>query len=151
MSDPEKPLHVLVSEALGWTDCEGRETERWTSTVILNPSPNRGESVLWIGRQPLDPAEIQSHPMLPMRTGPHSGRVPIPRYDTDWSATGPLIEKYGIELTITGRPPKTHWVCWAAKREGFTPSAEGATGSQHPLRSVCYLLLELKAAGKLEA
>jgi hypothetical protein len=62
----------------------------------------------------------------------------IPRYDTDWSATGHLIEKYGIDLERGGAGQ------WRAYGPGS--EAEGDT----PLLAVCNLLLALKAAGKLE-
>jgi hypothetical protein len=68
-----------------------------------------------------------------------------PRYDTDWSATGPLIEKYGIRVELTG-PVVIHPIGkWRAdygfgEHDGF-----GAT----PLLAVCNLILALKDAGKL--
>jgi hypothetical protein len=77
----------------------------------------------------------------------------IPRYDTDWSATGPLIEKYGITVTpgsCLGQF-KSPWVAardFVAECDGWA-SDEDADGPT-PLLAACNLLLALKAAGKLE-
>src|SRR5436189_36534 len=76
----------------------------------------------------------------------------VPRYDTDWSATGPLIEAQRIAVV-----PHSPTV-WRALRmpmigcndevyvENLSDSAEGTT----PLLAVCALLLRLKEAGKLK-
>jgi hypothetical protein len=120
----EKPLHVQVAEALGWTDLRpqtwdigGTKYVRDEWGGILFDKPGDTVPRVW-------------------------GRVP--RYDTDWSATGPLIEKYGINLT----GPRPWDACRGHDREGFhdEPNGEGPT----PLIAVCNLLLALKAAGKLE-
>jgi hypothetical protein len=73
----------------------------------------------------------------------------LPRYDTDWAATGPLIEKFRITL---GRNPFDG--DWAAYHTWDVralvqnpPSAHGET----PLLAICNLILALKEAGKLEA
>jgi len=152
MSEPGKPLHAQVAEALGWTDCEARATERWTSEIILNPTSNRGESVVWIGRQPLDPAEKPGHPMLPARTGPHSGRWPVPRYDLDWSATGPLIEKYEISLifddgwgAFTGYSHYEGEASW--DETSWDPTRPP---DKTPTLAVCHLILALAATGEAE-
>jgi len=60
----EKPLHVQVAEALGWTGCNQSGFDWWGDSQDTPSSPR--------------------------------GYAKIPSYDTDWSATGPLIEKYGI-------------------------------------------------------
>ena len=117
----EKPLHVQVAEALGWTEIE--------------PCGN-----VFCGR---DPEGIwqEKHNYLP-------------NYDTDWSATGPLIERYKINIfgysdggyEATSQRIDT-FVCkeCGAVRE-HPPSAEGST----PLIAVCHLLLALHKAGKLQ-
>lgn len=68
------------------------------------------------------------------------------RFDTDWSATGPLIEKYEIELTpaLDGDP-------WAAESwKNWPDSAFNSVGiGPTPLIAVCDLILALAAAGKL--
>jgi len=110
----EKPLHVQVAEALGWTDCQ------------LEPSG------LWVGR---------GHPW--------HGPVELKRYDTDWSATGPLIEKYELALGQTGmEDPKPTWVAWwPGSCDVDTCSVDAPADT--PLLAACHLLLALKAAGKL--
>lgn len=110
----EKPLNVRVAEALG---CEPIEDDGY--------EPHR----FYCGCDPLTHATPGELPRLV-------------RYDTDWSATGPLIERYGIDLTkLLG----SH--CWLAEGQpdGWLDSAEGPT----PLLAVCNLILALHAAGKL--
>ena len=121
----EKPLHVQVAEALGWTDisCAGPKP-------ILS-LPGKGAS-LWGGLPPgFDPRDafFRGDAVL-------SG---IPRYDTDWSATGPLIERLGIATW-----PQSEG--WAAELR-LEDRATGPT----PLIAVCNLILALHAAGKLAA
>src|SRR3972149_10154355 len=104
----EKPLHVQVAEALGWTECQ----------------PSSGVDLIdCVGTSPA--------------IGPG---VDVPRYDTDWSATGPLIEKYGIET----KPNGAFWQAWVDE-----PAMGGAEVGPTPLLAVCNLILALKAAGKL--
>jgi hypothetical protein len=75
----------------------------------------------------------------------------IMEYDTDWSATGPLIEKHCIGLTHLW---PGDWggdgFRWAAITAGEVrhglPLIEGPT----PLTAVCNLILALKESGKLE-
>ena len=85
----------------------------------------------------------------------HSGEEHPPRlarFDTDWSATGPLIEKYEISVG----PGATEAGPWAAISGVFVDGGgwdgldfdyrgKGPT----PLIAVCHLLLALKKAGKL--
>ena len=67
----------------------------------------------------------------------HPGYGWTPHYDTDWSATGPLIERYRVSLTST--PDE-----WWAVRSGFN-GQDGPT----PLIAACNLILTLHKAGKL--
>ena len=129
----DKPLHVQVAEALGWTDCQ-LQTEfsamEWA---------RHGH---WIGRG-INPGDKIDTPQ------------PIPHYDSDWSATGPLIEKYPITLgrfakwfqngqwfaILPGESEHPHDFDNAAARA----EAHGPT----PLIAVCNLILALHKAGKL--
>jgi len=66
--------------------------------------------------------------------------VLVPRYDTDWSFIGPLIEKH--EMAIFPEAPGL----WAATEYRYELYDQyGPT----PLVAVCNLLLALKEAGKL--
>lgn len=77
----------------------------------------------------------------------------VPRYDTSWCATGPLIAKYGIELfTLWPGDRGQDGFRWGAQTgadnrspEHHERMAEGPT----PLLAVCILLLQLHKAGKL--
>ena len=62
-------------------------------------------------------------------------KVPIPQFDTDWSATGPLIERYRIDLE--------NGPGWSAYACGITKDADT------PLLAVCHLIIALGKAGKL--
>jgi hypothetical protein len=73
---------------------------------------------------------------------------PVPRYDTDWAATGPLIEKYGISVRLSPFPTDAAlpWVAWAGATDVTGRLRErGPT----PLIAVCNLILLLKESGKL--
>jgi hypothetical protein len=112
-----KPLHVRVAEALGW--------------VVYD----QGGLMLPAGRGTLGHAPgaaIVGHP------------VQIPWFDTDWSATGPLIEKYGIMIT-PGVPGFSSWEAYV-KVDVRSDGTDGGT----PLEAVCNLILALAEAGKLE-
>lgn len=119
----EKPLHVRVAEALGCS---------WPKHYI--------DGDAWHCR-----CGCYEH-----AGGDDSDSSEIFRYDTDWSATGPLIEKYSISVTRTWKAmlediPGDNWIaCIKDANRGF---ADGPT----PLVAVCNLLLKLHAAGKLKA
>lgn len=122
----EKPLHVRVAEAIGWTDCH-YDGER-------DGEPGSG---IWFGN-------CSDCSVLPKWFCPITeGLVQVPSYDTDWSATGPLIEKYRIGLVPDGG--RSH--CWSAQVwwERFAAGKKGPD----PLIAVCNLILALKEAGKL--
>ena len=64
-------------------------------------------------------------------------------YDSDWSATGPLIERFGIN---TLRHPSNASI-WLANKAGDT---YGSTTEAHtPLLAACNLILQLHKAHKL--
>lgn len=125
MSD-EKPLHVRVAQALGWTIIEHVDG-------------------LWRGLTPQDPRLGKIHCM-------------VARYDTNWGATGPLIEKCGINLERVFTPEGVRWKAskWFGEEAEHLPGLEGieeevldASGDT-PLVAVCYLLLVLAVHGKLK-
>lgn len=112
-----KPLHVRVAEALGW----GGPFQRGGGTMLATDNH-------WDGRAPGNYVIGEQHDR-------------IPRYDTDWSATGPLIERYRI-LLVTA----PDWGDWTARAHDSLLQARAAT----PLIAVCNLIIALAAAGKLE-
>lgn len=117
----EKPLHVRVAEALGWFGFE--------------PSPNG----MW-------PDEWRGHPPVPIVGEPAKE---VPRFDIDWSATGPPIERLRIQFWAQpyDEPRPELWYAGIPTARGSSLHAEGPT----PLIAVCNLILALKAAGQLEA
>lgn len=112
---PEKPLHVQIAEALGWSHVRCR-------AALMRVAFPREE--WWYGNPPNKASE-----------GVVSA---IPRYDTDWSATGPLIEKYRFDLSFQD----PHW------RASQMYSPFEAYG-EPTLIAVCNLILALAKEGKL--
>jgi len=120
MTEQEKPLHVRVAEALGW-----RVERRPPGGILLPDQARPGKG--WVGWR--DGMLLDE-------------RKPIPDFDTDWAATGPLIEKYGIWVHPCDHDGTSHWV---ASNE----HDESIPESRTPLEAVCHLILALKEAGKL--
>lgn len=127
MREAEQPLHVQVAEALGWTDCH------------LCGHKECGPG-FWVGDVPVVDGTIRESHLMP-------------RYDTDWAATGPLIEKYGIDINHFGDGNPADCadpMSWFARHErrewGTWDECEAAT----PLLAVCALILLLKSLGELE-
>lgn len=117
----EKPLHVRVAEALGWTQI--------VPGGIMLPGCRMGY-----------PPEQQII----------GEKEQVPWFERDWSATGPLIEKYSIDIARTWKAieediPGDHWI--ARIRDTKRGFADGPT----PLVAVCNLILKLHEAGKLRA
>lgn len=130
---PDKPIHVQVAEALGWTDCTLSGYVHW-----------RGEHFedrrTWQG----------INPHVAERTTIQSS---VPRYDTDWAATGPLIEEYRLTVRPTMQFPRdsddaASWDAFVYVDDFHTIGrfVVGVT----PLLAVCNLILELGKAGKLK-
>lgn len=121
--EPDKPLHVRVAEALGWThhDYDGK--------VKYCLSGGTGYWRTVDGEEFCD--RCDSCP---------------PRYDTDWSATGPLIEKFIICLAPAPRSVYDNPPWWrATPLDDCHLTQLGPT----PLNAACRLILALKEAGKL--
>ena len=81
----------------------------------------------------------------------------VPCYDTDWSATGPLLEKYRISTGkynpwfLGGKYYAVQRAEFASEEEALAnmgPETHEATGNS-TLEAVCQLLLQLHKAGKL--
>lgn len=130
----EKPLHAQVAEAIGCTP------------TLVTSYPN--------GTKPSDPfwtcaCRGRIHNCEGVDGAPNEGDS-IEAYDTDWSATGPLIERFGITISdckgkvweaFSGFELEPYaWAGW-----NWNDFASGQT----PLVAVCNLILALKAAGKL--
>jgi len=111
-----KPLHVQVAEALGHSVADINTFYGWMRV----PPDN------WNGTDPI-PGDI-------------------PHYDTDWSATGPLIEKYSISVAPQSRSHLDVPPSWQTDHKGESVYFQI---SPSPLEAVCNLLLALHKAGKL--
>jgi len=83
-----------------------------------------------------------------------------PRYDTDWSATGPLIERlritiFPVEAWVEGYEPGGFAAVTEASISGYEFECWPGTGYQilpvgpTPLVAACTLILALAGAGKL--
>jgi hypothetical protein len=127
-----KPLHIRVAEALGRKPCPkwkvwgvGLAGTEWTHDAQ--------------GCNHLVPCYPPSDP---------------PRYDTNWSVTGPLIEKYGISVWVTFPGDfGQDGFRWAAQMEADARSPMPNTVphvGRTPLEAVCYLIIELARIGKLK-
>lgn len=115
-----EPLHVQVARAIGWDDIE------CVGWLPCNPP-----MAVYQGRKP------DGIPIL-------LARDQIPRFDTDWAATGPLIEKHGIGID-------KRKAGWAAT---FFPEHLWETFVEMddlPLVAVCRLIVTLSKAGKLKS
>jgi hypothetical protein len=112
-----KPLYVRVAETLGWTDGRrcGDLAAVWASG--------------WDGLPPR---------AVPIIGQPEAGRQKIPRYDIDWSATGPLIEKYEIGIQPQRRSPYDTPPWWIAHIERGSRTAAHLDST--PLLAACHLI-----------
>lgn len=70
-----------------------------------------------------------------------------PRFDIDWSVTGPLIERLGLCLTWESNGRKI--VRWHAS-DNVPDQARDLESGPTPLVAVCRLLLMMKAKDRLE-
>lgn len=118
MVSGDKPLHVRVAEALGWT-CLGHDG--------FNPD-------LWRGCPPSE----KPHPPCVVFT--YAGGY-LADYERDWSATGPLIERLGIGLYRHQSGP-FWWVAQPPEKwHDEEPEIPYHFGGRTPLLAVCELLV----------
>lgn len=131
----DKPLHVRVAEALGWPPCEyitdeahdpKRPIYGWRVCHREHAGGQDCEHMWHCGKEDYYAA---------------------PSYDTAWSETGPLIERYAITLHGADLPDETPWIASRVLGAADVYEGEGAT----PLFAVCRLILALSEAGKLDA
>lgn len=131
----EKPLYVRVAEALGWQDIEN-----CGGLMIPQASHHCGRppgQVVIIGK-------------------PEEGRKRIPRYDLDWSVTGPLIERLDVSFG-RGGAEGAEVFAWIGRITFANDVAVEAnvdwTLATGPTRlvAVCNVILAMHAAGKLES
>lgn len=139
----EKPLHVRVAEALGWSDLKAMELVPSGIAQWWGKPPDD-----WVRQNGLFVGDIDREGRRVTLT-PNYGLVP--RYDADWAATGPLIAHLGLD--VTERDPGLFVAGVSAYRGVRSDEDPGwpleGTGPGH-LGAVCDLILKLKSAGQLE-
>jgi hypothetical protein len=133
VKEGEKPLHVRVAEALGLV-------------VTQKPVGN------FVWYRPEFLVDVSVLPERKKDCVPFDGDVwaevhEIPRYDTDWAAGGPLIDRFGINLTCDHQATSTArlWEAWYQPGDVWLASKFGPT----VLVAVCNMIIALKEAGKL--
>lgn len=134
----EKPLHVRVAEALGCRLAIYNLGDR--TTYECGCAPERAGDLTNCRRYPHGQDAITDD-------GERYGSSMLPLYDTDWAATGPLIERFKLDVWCSlGGDPRNPW----ASRADFAPGEPEMRGST-PLVAVCWLIVALAQDGKLEA
>jgi len=162
----EKPLHVRVAEALESgveiDMFDGPGPQNIASITEASAFPSIGATRVWWIRRPLPKDHYETECPYAYEGEPCEckPRVDlIPRYDTNWSATGPLIEKLTISIRDTTRCSDavvnpvviagTFELGWAARRGGWPGVHYNDVYGETPLIAVCNLILALKEAGRL--
>lgn len=124
-----EPLHVQVARALGCRP-EWHEGHDWWLCGCNDDSH--------VATSEIEDGEAIGPPILRA-------------YDTDWSACGPLLERFKIETTFTphkGGPEEWTATAWLPPRE---PQEVKRISGPTPLIAVCNLILALHKEGKLNA
>lgn len=144
----DKPLHVRVAEALGWT-----EIARWK----FGPDDEiyRVESGGALAGTPPGPTEhleengwhLDAIGTVSERDGGDADKTyfSIPRYDTDWYATGPLVEAWQIKLVpyVDGR-----WEACSHQERWLVDDGYPCAMEPTALLAVCSLILSWQRHGK---
>ena len=138
----EKPLHVQVAEALGHRvrdasyeckrQCIGNVYDEGPFPSVSHLTHRHGGWQWW--RQ------------YPYEEDGTWERCPL--FDVDWSATGPLIEKYAIDV----EGPRGNLEPWMAGawRPHDEPLTHERKGGDTPLIAVCKLIIALAQQGQLD-
>lgn len=130
----EKPLHVRVAEAIGLTVQD--ESVYGCRQMCVRSVSDSGDFPM-PGHRPHD--HILWTYYRKCEWEEDGDWEPVVSYDTDWSATGPLIEEFGFNLEAGNG--------WTALDWGGEYAAVGST----PLEAVCHLIIALSEAGKLQS
>lgn len=131
----DKPLHVQVAEALGWPSPE----------FITNEGHDPNRPIYGWRKCYREHAEGEDCEQEHLWHCGTEDFFKAPDYDTDWSATGPLIEKYKIDIFS---PRGDTWMA-QAWRPNDLPQETFKSSGMTPLEAVCSLILKLKAVEKL--
>jgi len=139
-----KPLHVRVAEALGWSAFLSKHGH----FIVTHGEDPRGESERGTsceysyGNYNSYVYDPHTGKKLPERTDWWEDCPHVPQFDTDWAATGPLIEKLKIDLG-----PINAMREWRAV--SMLPENDEYWTGPTPLIAVCNLILKLAEAGRL--
>lgn len=138
----ELPRYVRVAKALRWTNLEFKS---W----YLHDDGTPAEEPQWHGTAPLLNRTGYGTPLNPLweeniEAGRHWNELwRVPRYDKDWAATGPLIERFRLELA---QDESGAW--WAETGDIKDPAIQACAAT--PLEAICELILKLAEAGALK-
>jgi len=127
-----KPISVRVAEAVGW-DTSGALHQRDEAAEGQSACSRCGAVASWSSPLP---------------------DLCVPRYDTDWLVTGPLIERHGMEFMHIWPGDRGQagfwWSCWrSADARGSQRDRQLEGIGETPLIAVCNLILALSEAGRL--
>ena len=114
----DDPLHVAVARALGWSHFF---------------APNREY-----------PEEVVAYP--PATVTPRK-KQPVPKFHKDWSAIGPLIQAFEIQLSPTPRVARDQPPWWTALSTQYLHIHP--TNDYDPRVAASQLILALHKEGKL--
>lgn len=158
------PMHARMAIALGWSSIQRAFTQNISQIVEGGDFPSPQPLVTWYGVRPWrTPAHDPAHDDHRRDVCPyaedgdqcgcdHVRRVEkIPLYTSDWSITGPMIERHGIELRWTagnhGLKGVPHWI---ATRDEHRHSEDTEAGwGMSVLEAVSNLIVALAEKDKL--
>jgi hypothetical protein len=138
----EKPLNARVAEALGF---KVRDLSKYGCTAQCVSGPSEAGAFHGARSGPHD--HIRWEYWKPYEWEDDGDWKLVENYDTDWSASGQLVEKNRVTITDFASEP------WMAARD-FTVDYDGWRAGEYaygrtPLVALCNLILALKESGKL--
>lgn len=146
-AEANKPLHVRVAEALGFggaspcPQCPMFDKHEQTWHFDHLQSDTRHPVYAWLWESVYDFGDACT--CWCRSDKPHVVTYALQRFDTNWSATGPLMERYGLTVYHEAAG-------WAAREDGGRPGTGlGVDHAGSPLEAVCHLLISLGKAGRL--
>jgi hypothetical protein len=141
----KRPLHVRTAEALGWVRLVD------TGGGLMLP----GEPTMWLGLAPSWWNDCGAYVLsVDQNTKTLTfGSGSVPRFDTDWSAGGRLIERFSIgwdRCVKLMSPPLQgdNWIAVVVGVDAERPLKTHGDGDS-PLKAMCELIIRLKERDRL--